>query len=34
MYHEELTDEEIRQAAAFVDVADFIEVYLVAMIIR
>lgn len=25
MYHEELTDEEIRQAAAFVDVADFIE---------
>lgn len=24
-YHEELTDEEIRQAAAFVDVADFIE---------
>ncbi|MCP8962011.1 MULTISPECIES: ABC transporter ATP-binding protein [unclassified Streptococcus] len=25
MYHEELTNEEIRQAAAFVDVADFIE---------
>lgn len=25
MYHEELTDEEIRQAATFVDVADFIE---------
>ena len=25
MYHEELTDEEIRQAAEFVDVADFIE---------
>ena len=25
MYHEELTDEEIQQAAAFVDVADFIE---------
>ena len=25
MYHEEVTDEEIRQAAAFVDVADFIE---------
>ena len=25
MYHEELTDEEIRQAASFVDVADFIE---------
>ncbi|AFJ26195.1 ABC transporter ATP-binding protein/permease [Streptococcus parasanguinis] len=25
MYHEELTDEEIRQASAFVDVADFIE---------
>lgn len=25
MYHEELTDEEIRQAVAFVDVADFIE---------
>lgn len=25
MYHEELTDEEIRQAAAFVDVTDFIE---------
>ena len=25
MYYEELTDEEIRQAAAFVDVADFIE---------
>ena len=25
MYHEELTDEEIRQAAAFVDVADYIE---------
>ncbi len=25
MYHEELTDEKIRQAAAFVDVADFIE---------
>ena len=25
MYHEELTDEEVRQAAAFVDVADFIE---------
>lgn len=25
MYHKELTDEEMRQAAAFVDVADFIE---------
>ena len=25
MYHDELTDQEIRQAAAFVDVADFIE---------
>lgn len=25
MYHEELTDEDVRQAAAFVDVADFIE---------
>ncbi len=25
MYHKELTDEDVRQAAAFVDVADFIE---------
>ena len=25
MYHEELTDEDVRQVAAFVDVADFIE---------
>ena len=25
MYHEELTDEDIQEAAAFVDVADFIE---------